>query len=237
MHYVQKAIRTLTALFLVLIRLALLTVLIALIVGLILLGLIQINSALSNWNASNWQESISVILIGCLVLAIVPTMVFQLLDNHIWAKRANEWYRKQMRLVLKMMIAPLIPYAVLAAFAVVITFTWALAISFAGWSSISNTASWYLIGTITLLVFTFFGQGVIQRVLQWGRLEVPWLLHLFRSSLVRFYIYALLAVAYFIFNLENFAAIEVLPWELWKDFRSVMIAWRDYREGTTVKAG
>ena len=248
----QKYFRSLINIFLVLVRFALLVILFTLIFGLLLFSLFQIVHTMVHWSWGNWQESLSMMLLGVVVLVSIPMVVFRLYDDRSWAKHAAGWYRQRITMLFEFILAPLIAWGVLAFLVIVISITWALLLYFLSQPVLSSTASWYLIGTLAILVYSFFAQGATQRILCWvigPPLKLPWLTYLLRPSLMRVYVYALLALAYLLSTLENFSGVGMTRVMWWEQFRPVIVeilltyvaidgafvAWRDHREAPAEK--
>jgi hypothetical protein len=118
---------------------------------------------------------------------------------------------------------------------------------------LNDRVGYYLVFTLTILIFSFQGQKftkvLIGKGKKQGDLDFAWIINLTQPTILRFVVYSIAAFLYIIANVEAFSGQEYLPWMWWKALKEIIVqvfltyvaidgaivAWRDHKE--LVKTG
>lgn len=112
--------------------------------------------------------------------------------------------------------------------------------------ALNDRVGYYLVLTVTILVFNFWGQKITGLIIGKGKNQedFSWIIHRMQPSIIRFVIYSIAAVLYLIANIELFSGVMIFAWPEWMIFKEVivqvfltyiavdgaLVAWRDHKE-------
>jgi hypothetical protein len=222
--------------------------------GLVLMPLwvLLLRSAVQRWDSSTWfTASVEVAtaasaLCVCVALALYPLRGLKVVHALTGLLLLPLTILATLGRYYTFVAAPFLAFSFLLA---IPSLVWAILRRAGLIASSWDAASLYAMLSFSTVAFTIWGQRMTRFVIQdWLRRREDFsrLFLLMRPSLVRVYTYAILAIGYVLANVENLTGLELVPVDLWPAQKqilmevlltyvaldSLLVAWRDHRQGT-----